>query len=685
MEFADRDMLIFGEYPYFYGCSHHYKGRSYFIFYFGRDLRAVYFNEVGRMTLLKTDKRPHHRGNYCTKIIGEIRDNPNNFWDIMKFYGLSESERFLSLARSVEQCPGDTLTLKALDDLERRGNKRVGYLLSQFHIIGNASVEDYNTLVEGGSVARAALDILERHPWVFSAHPSGIAKFFFSFLKQTDWDRHPDDVVLEYVNHVWEQNPAVGVIRDMRDGMNKKLNDFSFTKSGVASMEGTPGIPHGQSRLLLNYFSSLPPSWAHAFKGERNLVANANLAKLLNTGLIASQEDLVRLLKPFKGDLAVLRDAVLTWHNARSERENYFDLLRNRANPFGEDVDYADPDLPGRPPLPTFSRNLLASDGSNNDEIQRECPAFDAYFGHLEDFVKSVDERIIRPALALSSGVLGNFDFLRTRWLYRLLDFSTLHQLKKKDDLWHADDDLRASFGTEMLSWFPLSDDFVTANGLELKVLTTSRELVAEGSGRADENGVPGLSHCVGSYASRCAKGTTHIISVRERVGDSYRRLSTVEISTKEKKPAIKQHFGSKNSSPIKRAERAVAEYLAILGTRELPISSELGSLSPSANVDPDKLNAQLQFALISHKRYLGKRYQGISVENLIADIRDDVEALKHAIPEFAEAELIAIKEMADAAARRGRSRPVVSSSTGLLRTLKNRLFGIGRGRPVEV
>lgn len=109
-------------------------------------------------------------------------------------------------------------------------------------------------------------------------------------------------------------------------------------------------------------------------------------------------------------------------------------------------------------------------------------------------------------------------------------------------------------------SWEAWLPEFTLYDRVSIRQLTTGRDLVDEGRNGPDENGVQGLAHCVGSYASRASHGDCAILSLRT-VGGS--RLSTAEVRWKEEQFEVQQHYGKANTPPPPECVSALKRYLS--------------------------------------------------------------------------------------------------------------------------
>ncbi len=116
---------------------------------------------------------------------------------------------------------------------------------------------------------------------------------------------------------------------------------------------------------------------------------------------------------------------------------------------------------------------------------------------------------------------------------------------------------------------------------LSVRVLTTARALAAEGAWGGDGDGMAGLDHCVGGYASWCRSGGSRILGVLRTLPDGTReRLSTVEVRFgPDGSWAVAQHRGTQNSEPDAEAVDFLARYVRSM--RMNPDHIHLGDLEP--------------------------------------------------------------------------------------------------------
>jgi len=200
--------------------------------------------------------------------------------------------------------------------------------------------------------------------------------------------------------------------------------------------------------------------------------------------------------------------------------------------------------------------------------------------------------------------------------------------------------------------WPPLTDIWVAPNGVSLIPLTDPRELSAEGSSGKDENGVPGLGHCVGGYDKACRDGTSHIVSLRVVHPDgSYQRLSTAEfraIDADTTELQKRQHYGRGNGAAPQMAAEALSWYMQEIAARRIPLNVE-GVMSYIAGNrrsveevesycgyewrDANKVRQAFE----PWKPYMPKRLRGIELEG-VAALPEMAELVDSIAPTYARA-----------------------------------------------
>lgn len=130
--------------------------------------------------------------------------------------------------------------------------------------------------------------------------------------------------------------------------------------------------------------------------------------------------------------------------------------------------------------------------------------------------------------------------------------------------------------------WPSLFNTVTAPNGVIIKALTSPNELKWEGGGygsspRIDPNGMAGLNHCVGGYASRAKTGEISIISFRvnDPVGRMH-RLSTMEISRIDPGTlsfTTLQHRGEENAKAPEPALEAEKWFRKSVESGDIPIN----------------------------------------------------------------------------------------------------------------
>ena len=179
-----------------------------------------------------------------------------------------------------------------------------------------------------------------------------------------------------------------------------------------------------------------------------------------------------------------------------------------------------------------------------------------------------------------------------------LLDARDLHTLDALSRAWHADPVLRVR-GSLSLSpdacWPRLFEgDVPLGGGYAARALGTLRELVAEGDAGPDEEGRPGLDHCVAGYAEACLAGECAIVSIR---GPDGNRVSTAEIVERRGVQVVTQHRARGNAGPppeaimaLERLERMLRE-----GTIRVRDPHEPVEADPVAGTMPETLAREIR------------------------------------------------------------------------------------------
>ncbi len=191
----------------------------------------------------------------------------------------------------------------------------------------------------------------------------------------------------------------------------------------------------------------------------------------------------------------------------------------------------------------------------------------------VRDVVVAFQSQVVTPALS-ASGVTNraaSYGLCHAM----LFDARTLRRVLEVSRIWHSRHAAIAAAlprGAATPSSWPAALPDATYDGIALKVLTDRGALVDEGRRGADPDGVPGLSHCVASYAGTCLSGLSRLVSVRAASGASFGRLSTAELTWDGRRVHLVQHRGLGNAAPPPEAEAALARYLDDLASRRLMV-----------------------------------------------------------------------------------------------------------------
>ncbi len=200
--------------------------------------------------------------------------------------------------------------------------------------------------------------------------------------------------------------------------------------------------------------------------------------------------------------------------------------------------------------------------------------------GFVEDASRSFARQVLEPAVAMTrgrlatqgQGIMSEHASAALLWSGR-----SLPRVAEVVRRWHGAEsgmltqvmalpDVR---GNGAASWKRHIPDH-TADGMSLTILTDAVQLVEEGARGPDRDGSPGLAHCVGNYAPRCASGDCRIGSLRHRGPDgAWRRLSTVEFDVRGDAVTVLQHKGPENREPGPAESAMVAAYVRHLNGRD--------------------------------------------------------------------------------------------------------------------
>ncbi|AOG02769.1 PcfJ domain-containing protein [Bosea sp. RAC05] len=150
--------------------------------------------------------------------------------------------------------------------------------------------------------------------------------------------------------------------------------------------------------------------------------------------------------------------------------------------------------------------------------------------------------------------------------------------------------------------WQGLTSDYLTKSGSIIVVpLTTISELKDEGRNGVDGTGMPGLFHCVGTYAPQCSSGFSSIVSIRrlDEEGRQIERLGTAEIKRKGEILAVQQHRGFDNADPEPASHQALTEYLDAIKLGQIAVNidalKDVGTTKHAVPVGDSFMNICLQ------------------------------------------------------------------------------------------
>ena len=113
-------------------------------------------------------------------------------------------------------------------------------------------------------------------------------------------------------------------------------------------------------------------------------------------------------------------------------------------------------------------------------------------------------------------------------------------------------------------------------DGVEVRVLTDTPSLVAEGCRGPDADGVEGLDNCLAGYGEACMSGRVRVVSLRRRGDGRTERLSAAELDTGRGSPTWRSlHAGPRNGPPLPAATAALSRYVEGLRSGALPHDPE--------------------------------------------------------------------------------------------------------------
>jgi hypothetical protein len=301
---------------------------------------------------------------------------------------------------------------------------------------------------------------------------------------------------------------------------------------------------------------------------------------------------------------------------------------------------------PTQPPLDMTEEEMRAWKPVPDESVDGLRSAFTGAY----DCVRMFADQVILPVAASAAGDADvpfgpEGDRLAFEAATRILfEKQSIVQTMKLQRHWHtqlaaiieatADPDAPVTVAQEVAEdgWAPLTDTQVAPNGVYCVPLTDPRQIKDEGSSALDENGVRGLSHCVGGYAQKLRRGESHIVSFREVQPDgSYRRLSTAEFGApaadSDKLHCI-QNRSTGNGAPSREADEACKWFMAEVEARRIPINRDgimayLGGrpkitdpIHKKAGYDRRKLDI-VDRVLTAWTPYMPKRFRDLGIDGL--------------------------------------------------------------------
>ena len=243
----------------------------------------------------------------------------------------------------------------------------------------------------------------------------------------------------------------------------------------------------------------------------------------------------------------------------------------------------------------------------------------------IDDMSDRLDETLVGPLL----GYEPDPESTPSPAALLLLEGRDIHALERATAHWHRRLPLfEAALPTPGAeSAWPALFEPVDLGEIRALALTDPGQLRAEGGHGADPDGVGGLEHCVGGYASRCYAGESHIVSIRRRTETGWERLSTAEITVQARDSGagdvivgVRQHRGLRNAEPPPEAEAAFGHLLDGIGRRRVPVN-------PAARVrrDPAGFRSGIDWgrpeaqaaAFAAWQPFLLPRYAALGVDGL--------------------------------------------------------------------
>ncbi len=112
-------------------------------------------------------------------------------------------------------------------------------------------------------------------------------------------------------------------------------------------------------------------------------------------------------------------------------------------------------------------------------------------------------------------------------------------------------------------------------DGIHVVPLTTPAQLRDEGFRGVASDGVEGLDHCVGTMSPECARGRSHILSIRQVDGDTFRRLATADVTFVDGALKLNELSGASNEPAPRSAASAMETLSRRVAAGDLRLSAE--------------------------------------------------------------------------------------------------------------
>jgi hypothetical protein len=223
----------------------------------------------------------------------------------------------------------------------------------------------------------------------------------------------------------------------------------------------------------------------------------------------------------------------------------------------------------------------------------------------IEDPIDAFTKQILLPAIALATLPNGTKEQFSTMNEFSpppadevrriLMSDKALPGILETSRKWHRLRDRIDADIAEISPNLPSSDRWnpglpnLIIDMIDMVVLVSKNELQDEGRKGINGDGTNGLNHCVGGFSAKCLDGSSRIVSLRQRKGDGFERLSTAEFRLNEREITVTQHRGHGNSVPTEECRRALDTYFhRITEGIEIIEWSELAPIKTTSGIMAD-------------------------------------------------------------------------------------------------